>query len=314
MPVVTDMSALERELAALHRGRGLRRPALAIGPVLRETLHLDPQSPADVMRDNLVAALRASAQSLPGDLRTVFLIASGLEAADPLLGDRIERAGAELQRDGRTVRRRLAEANRGVATTLLRGSRGRGETGNAWYIEEFDAETDLRGPHPILHARKLAVPTQGGLTVADEQFSMPPPHPDAPEPTIRVTQGGDLAYFAREGERVWRYGVRLDQTTEAGVAQAIGIEITIDSREWLLPYTVFSAYRPTRALRTTVHFGEPPVGRRVWELHGVYPLRLLDEEPAATDLEFDLSENTTISREFFGLQLGLAYGIRWLWR
>ncbi len=312
-----DVATVVAEIAGLLRGRGLRRPDLVIGPGLLNALNLDAGVSPVEARDHLVAALRASSSTLPKDLQIVFLHASALTASDRSLGQRLIRAAAALDRDPRTIRRRLAQANVGVATALVRGSRKPVEMGNAWFIEEFEAITDLRGEHPILTARKVAVPTLSGVTVVKEGFGLPRPVPGCPDPQIRVTEGGALGVIERQGDSVWNFTVHLDHPTETGVSQALAIEVVLDSRLGLLPYTTFTAYRPCRFVRTTVHFGAPSVASSVWIHSGVVPIRLSDSEPAETDEIVDLDcsalEDGSVSREFSGLQLGFSYGIHWRW-
>lgn len=185
-----DVAVVAAEIAALHRGRGLRRPDLHIGPGLHAALQLEPRASLDEVRDHLVAALRASATSLPKDLQLVFLNAAALTASDRSLGGRLSHAAAALDRDPRTIRRRLAQANVGVATALVRGTRRPVEMGNAWFIQEFEAITDLRGERPVLTARKIAVPTLGGVHLVKEGFGLPRTSPDRPDPQIRVVEGG----------------------------------------------------------------------------------------------------------------------------
>lgn len=309
-----DVAVVTAEIAALHRGRGLRRPDLHIGPGLHAALQLEPRASLDEVRDHLVAALRASATSLPKDLQLVFLNAAALTASDRSLGGRLSHAAAALDRDPRTIRRRLAQANVGVATALVRGTRRPVEMGNAWFIQEFEAITDLRGERPVLTARKIAVPTLGGVHLVKEGFGLPRTSPDRPDPQIRVVEGGHVESISREGESVWSFLVRLDRPTEAGVAREVVLEVTVDSRDGLTPYTAYSAYRACRLVTTTVYFplDEPP--SQVWCHDGVVPVRLADESPAATDRLVVPDENGCVTASFPSPQLGLTYGLHWRWR
>lgn len=307
-----DVSDLAEEIAALHRGRGLRRTSLPLGPRLRAALHLDVSVGQVEAQDRVVAALRASASTLPQDLQTVILIASALTSSEPLLGDRLARAGNELDRDARTIRRRLAEANLGVATMLARGSQRPVAMGHAWYIEEFASVTDLRSDRPILVARKLVIPTLGGVAQVTEQFGMAQPRPGGPEPEVEVLRGGELLRVKRHGTNVWDYDVRLTEPTQVGKSVVLEVKVVVPSRDWLVPYSVFTPYKPCRLMEATTHFGSPPAADLAWELPGVIPMQALGDAPLGRT--YDPAQQPTVELAFEGLVTGLSYGIAWRWR
>ncbi|MEI2778218.1 MAG: hypothetical protein V9G19_20070 [Tetrasphaera sp.] len=306
-----DVLELAGEIADLHRGRGLRRTSLPIGPRLRAALHLDISVGTVEARDRVVASMRASASTLPDDLQSIFLIASGLTASEPLLGDRLTRAGKEVDRDVRTVRRRLTEANTGVATVLARGSQRPVEMGSAWFIEEFDSLTDLRTHRPVLRGRKLVTPTLAGVSAVREQFLMPRSVDTGPEPTIRVTEGGELTRLDQQGRNSWTYDIALAEPTRVGIPQTIEVEVTVPSREWLMPRSFFTPYRPCRRMTSTTHFGTPPAAELAWQLRGVLQGQSWDDSP--TGALIDPRENPDVVLEFESLQIGLSYGIAWRW-
>lgn len=107
--------------------------------------------------------------------------------------------------------------------------------------------------------------------------------------------------------------MKLDRPTEVGVPTVLATEVTVASADMLLPYTTFSAFRPCRRLKVTVHFGTPARASSVWRLSGVIPVQMMDDAPLMPDDLIDLSEDPTVAVEFTGLQLGMAYGLRWLW-
>ena len=128
-----------------------------------------------------------------------------------------------------------------------------------------------------------------------------------------MLEGGEIINVKREGVSVWSYQVKLDRPTEVGVPTVLATEVTVASADMLLPYTTFSAFRPCRRLKVTVHFGTPARASSVWRLSGVIPVQMMDDAPLMPDDLIDLSEDPTVAVEFTGLQLGMAYGLRWLW-
>ena len=207
-------NGLAREISALHRGRGLRDPRLSdrVGPTIRAALHVDDAAPDFEVRDRVVAALRSAARTLPGDIQRAFLLASALESDRPTLAERLDEAAAALDRDPRTVRRRLAQADSAVALVLERGARQQPAMEDAWYIESMSSHVDISEDEARTRATKVIVPTQGGLRRISERISLPnAPRDLAPQhhPRIAITAGGHLAQVRHQGS-VWSYDIDLD--------------------------------------------------------------------------------------------------------
>ncbi|WP_460370327.1 hypothetical protein, partial [Actinocorallia lasiicapitis] len=102
--------ALYLELRRLTRGRGLRTAELD---------RLAPWLPGD--RAQVTEALHRGVAGLPADLRLVALAVLGLhpETEERFLGQRISWLSDRLDRDARTVRRRVDEAFRLLSSGLL---------------------------------------------------------------------------------------------------------------------------------------------------------------------------------------------------
>lgn len=304
---------LEQELALLQRGRGLRAPELSahVGPALRAALHLEDTASSIEVRDRLVAALRSAGSELPADLRLAFLSACALEGAESGLLERLRKAGELLDRDLRTVRRRLAQANTAVAAILARGARPLLSTDEAWYIEAMDSRIEFDANGPCIRGRKTIVPTVVGLTRLSERISLPStPGIGSPTPTIEVFEGGQLAEVRHQGS-VWWYDILLATPFEAGVPQTIGVAIRLPSRELMVPIAVMTPIRPCRLFTQHVDFGSPPVCDHVWLVDGEYPTELA--EPPAESTRIYLGQDSAVVTSFSGLRAGLSYGIRWRW-
>lgn len=303
------------EIGVLLRGRGLRSPALAqrVGPALRAALHMEATSTETEVRDRVIAALRAASESLPADLRAAFQLAAGFTSDRPLLSDRVSQAGDLLDRDVRTIRRRLIQAQSGIADVLARGSRPQPHQEEAWYIETMDSVLDLRGEGAVVRAEKVIVPTQGDLVRIVERFSLPDAPADlasAMHPSITVLDGGTLAEVTRRGS-VWHYEVDLNSPLAAGLPQRIVTEFRLASTSLLRPILCMVPIRPCRRFSVRIHFGHPPIANGVWRVDGEYPTMLSDEPEAGAALM--LPPDGTVDADFSGLRAGLAYGLRWAW-
>ncbi|HMS18254.1 MAG TPA: hypothetical protein PKA37_15525 [Planctomycetota bacterium] len=316
MALVPDAStSISAEIAALHKGRGLRDPRLGrrVGPALRAALHITDPATEPQVRDRVVAAIRSAAQTLPSDLRTAFLLASALTTDAPTLSGRLAKAATALDRDPRTVRRRLAQANDAVAVVLERGSRPQPAMEDAWYIESLSSLVEINAPRVRTRATKVIVPTQGGATRVSERFSLPNAPSDLcgiAEPEISVNAGGKLLDVQRRGT-VWSYDVELHEPMVVGVQQEIITEIGFPSMSLLAPVVIMVPIRPCRFFDITVDFGQPPITEAAWLVDGDYPTTLADSPAPSTRLE--VPESGRLRAAFSGLRAGLAYGLRWTW-
>src|SRR6184192_1266276 len=111
-----DVSAADvvGELKVLRKGRGVFTTPLGdrVGPTLRGIWGISDAADQASVRHMLVSRLLSLAEALPEDARTVLLAAFALEerARMPLYQERVRWAASMLDRDERTVRRRIDEA------------------------------------------------------------------------------------------------------------------------------------------------------------------------------------------------------------
>lgn len=105
---------LVRELKSLRKGRGLFASRIdeRVGPALREVCAVAEDDGPAAIRQKAADRLTELAGQLPEDLRlaTRAAFAIGAEVRLPLYQDRVRWAAIRLDRDPRTVRRRVDEA------------------------------------------------------------------------------------------------------------------------------------------------------------------------------------------------------------
>jgi hypothetical protein len=110
---MASRSELVYELKTLRKGRGLAGHVEdRVGPFLRSAAGVAENDGAEAIRTKVSARLSELAADLPDDLRLAVLAAFAIEAEarQPLYQDRVRWAAMRLDRDPRTVRRRVDEA------------------------------------------------------------------------------------------------------------------------------------------------------------------------------------------------------------
>ncbi|MET8996086.1 hypothetical protein [Amycolatopsis sp. NPDC004169] len=109
-----ERAELVRELKTLRKGRGLQASRLPdrIGPCLRAACGVSESDGMVPTRDKVSARLTELSLQLPEDLRLAALAAFAItpEARQPLYQERVLWAASRVDRDPRTVRRRVDEA------------------------------------------------------------------------------------------------------------------------------------------------------------------------------------------------------------
>jgi hypothetical protein len=98
-----------------------------IGSTLREVCEIGEEDSPGVIRNKVHHRLAELAADLPPDLRTVVLAAFAIcaEARHPLYQQRVGWAAERLDRDPRTIRRRVDEGINHLAQLAAAGGRAR---------------------------------------------------------------------------------------------------------------------------------------------------------------------------------------------
>ena len=318
MSVVLDLDELRGELDRLHQGRGLNRPDLLayVGPQLKEVLRIADNDPEEARRI-LVAELGEAARTLSGEYRYVFVMAAAITSAAPTLAERMSIVSGKLERDARTVRRRLRQADAQAAEYLLGRARRYGDDPapiqDGWHAVSFESTLWLDRPRPQFLGVRDMVVTAERLTTVEEKISIPRAGPSDEDQLLEVEadEGCAVARLERLSTSSWRIVLELDRELHAGHRHRLGVRVTVPSRAFIRPYSVLVPFRQCRAFSTAVHFGEPPVAARAWRLAGVPPVVLEDGTP--TDDFYNLDEDPVAVASFSSIFTGLAYGIQWEW-
>ncbi len=305
-----DPAQLKAELARLRKGRGASRPDLlaVLGPTLRTILDVDDTTREDEARTRLVSLLTAEASALQDDLRELVEAAYGISDSRPLLHDRLLAVGHVLQRDERTLRRRLAEADDLLADRMvLRFGARQGLAIPGWHWSSYRFEVDVTGERPIFLSTRTLVPTLDGLNEFDEMVSVPQVgNPEA----LQVEGVAGCTYLGREplSDSSWRLRFALPRPLSAGEQHETVVRFTWPSRDWIQPVAAFVPMRRVERFEVSVAFGQPRSCGKAWIMNGVLPTSFRDP-PAAEAL----ATGETVEAAFHDLLIGHAYGIAWRW-
>ncbi|MEU4246931.1 hypothetical protein AB0F15_05915 [Amycolatopsis sp. NPDC026612] len=162
-----ERAELVRELKSLRKGRGLQASRLPdrVGPSLRSTCAIAESDGMVAIRTKVSGRLSELAAHLPDDLRVATLAAFAIspEARQPLYQDRVRWAADRLDRDPRTVRRRVDEAIELLAE-LAMGAPDNSSPGN-WHTASLTVALVL--DEPCVFEQHRVVADQDGLRSFD---------------------------------------------------------------------------------------------------------------------------------------------------
>lgn len=303
---------LQRDLKALHHGRGVRRPKVStwIGADLRAIMGVASGCTDAELRSTLIRLLTRSLQSLPKDLRYLFRVAVGLDADLPKLEERLAVASRALDRSGRVLRRRLRDAEALLADALLQE---RPETGNWWDADGWQwlgirAHLVLREDAVlILDQEVLALTAQPKFI--HQMFTIPGLTADE-EPDFEAVAGVGLVQVERTCPTGWRVSLELPRDMVGGETLETALRIRVPRASALQPYLAIAPVRESSGIVVEVDFGAAPTAASYWMLDAVLPSDLgaagtmgvpADAKPAMGQ----------VSASFERPRVGLAYGIAW---
>lgn len=313
--VPVDEAGLLAELRELHRGRGVRRPALRTwcGPQLREAAGIDAEMSDAVARATLVEFLKDRIGSFPRDLRYLFEVASGISVDRPFLEQRLALAEKALDRGPRVLRRRLRSAEQLLADGLLPDEPdAAGDPfdlrGWEWVAQDYRLRFDPEPEFTIVRSiRALRRP----LTSIREMFVFP--HPAGGDAVLGAEglAGCRLMTLERESPNGWAVEWSLDEPLPPGATRTLAVRIRPPGRHVMAPIIGIGPLRPMRLLRLSVDFGDPPVASSAWRLEGVMSTLLLNYIDGSE--RYDPAVTREVSVEFENPKPGLMYALAWEW-
>ncbi|OXM44344.1 hypothetical protein CFP71_40495 [Amycolatopsis thailandensis] len=289
---------LVRELKSLRKGRGVHAGRIGerIGPALRVLCGVAKDDGPVTIREKLVARLAELAEQLPEDLRLVTVAAFGLTAdvRMPLYQDRVGWAAPRIDRDTRTVRRRVDEALDQLAELMVTIPP---LPDGAWHTAELNVVVTLDRPqHEVLEQYRV-VADRDGLYELD--FTSPAFELRGPL-EVDVLYGGTLrAGGAARG----RVSFTPPEPLAKGETHAFAVRYRFPRPQVLRSYVVRELEQPCELFDLRVRFARYHIPRQVWTLrdatgsHGGHQQRV--------------DRAGEIHQRFRRLSPGRSYGARW---
>ena len=306
-----DTGILRAELQALQRGRGVARPHVErwAGPTLlglvKATCPTDKQP-----GEHLVNMLIDAVLSLPTDLRFLFLMAAGIKSDEPLLKNRLLAAGRVLDRDPRTLSRRLREAEALLADLLLQGSEPEPsvyETGG-WLTSRLALQIDAYRRRPRVVVSPVLRATRDRQTTYRYTIAVGVAPAADEEPVVTGLEGATMLSMGRASERSWIVTFAVPPVSR-GRSHEASFEVEFPDRRYLQPFAAFAPIKPCVSLDVQVDFGQPGVAAESWRVDTVPPALVTDKAGGAQAL----GHEGVVTASFTGLVPGYAYGIAWRW-
>ncbi|GAB3497421.1 hypothetical protein [Amycolatopsis cihanbeyliensis] len=308
---MSGRAELVRELKSLRKGRGLfaGRVLERVGPNLRAVCEVwDGDGPAAVRR-KVATRLAELAEHLPADLRLAALAAFAVndEVRLPRYQDRVLWVAIRLDRDQRTVRRRVDEAIDQLAELAFGAPHGRtGEPAGAWRTTELLVAMALDRERPEVLEQRRIVADQDGLRELDLAVSLPAGRCAM---DIGVFYGGTPVDDAMAASNRLGVALALPGPLSKGESHDVAVRFRLPAAHAMRPYLVWVPRRPCELFDLRVRFGRDMVAPRVWTLHGA-ALRDVSD-PVRYGHQYPVDRAGEIHLRFRQLTPGLAYGARW---
>lgn len=306
---------LMEDLKRLRRGRGLHAPNLdqLVGPALRELCGIAAGSGAEVARERIRGWVTEATRSFPEDLRIVTTTALGMnpDAQHPFLTDRIAWLGGRLDRDMRTIRRRVDVGLIRLVETAVSATAPAQPSDDGFRVQRFSALLRLDGPTPVCTEQRTIIATRDGIQLIPWSISVPRASEDLPTSIdVQVLQGAVLTRTERPSRRRFLLHLRLPAALRSGQTHMFSLDVRVPYGQPMRPTYVFWPERRCERFDLTVRFDSEHPPKRVWRVRDVFHRDADEIEPGSDLLTPDAIGEVAVS--FVEPRIGRGYGIQWL--
>jgi hypothetical protein len=304
------------ELKILRKGRGIFTTPLGdrVGPALRGTCGILEDDDQDAMQRKLSACFRPLIESLPDDLRVVLLAAFAWhdEARQPFYQERVHWAATTLERDDRTVRRRIDEGIEQIAGKAAAAEPDPGPRypSRSWHTEELRVALTLGRPRAEAFEFRRVVADADAISELDLALTLSKTGNSGAavredDLEVDVFHGGVL--IRREMESSDRIGLalRLPEPLRRGERHEIALRFRASIHA---PHYVCVPRHPCDLFDLHVKFGDR-VPKHIVLLEKAFQDDARDTSPRGVVVPADDAGEVHV--RFRHLAPGFAYGIRW---
>ncbi|MET8762560.1 hypothetical protein [Lentzea sp. NPDC004782] len=300
--MTTTHARLVHELKTLRKGRGVHgRIVGRVGPDLAAACGITRADGQSAARQKLVTRLTELVEQLPDDLQLAARAAFGLipDVRHPLYQERVNWVAAEIDRDSRTVRRRVDEAVDQLAE--LAATTTRRATGG-WHTAELSVAVALDQGQPEVLERYQVVVDQDGVDQLEFAAVFPVRRRDV---DVHLLYGGTLRDRSATHDRPG-FTLLPAEPLARGETHDFAIRYRLLSRDVMHPCVLHVPERPCEVFDLRVRF-EHDRKRLVRTFDGV--LQRAGAEPSGSQHTPDRAGE--IHLRFRRLLPGLLYGARW---
>jgi hypothetical protein len=317
------VAKLVAEMKTVRGGRGINADGVAerVGPALRAAFGVDTNDgPADIRR-KVGSGLARLAKSLPEDLQLVVLAAFALtpDARQPFYQERARWAAQQINRDERTVRRRMDDGIKQLAELAAARIAGRpaaaGEPADdRWHSNLVRTLLTIEhGVHEAFEFRRI-VSDQDDLTEIDLAVTLTAPAPggsgqDTTGLGMDVLSGGSLVRRTMESARRFGMALALPRPLNRGDEHEFGLRLKVPEGQVMRPHFVCVMKQPCDLLEVRVKFDEKKPPPAVWRLTKVFQDDLDDPAQRGDQVPIDAASELRIT--FRDVTPGFAYGVQW---
>jgi hypothetical protein len=317
--LAVDPEALAGELRFLRKGRGVRHPSVLkrIGPQVRTLCGIEEPDTAATARTKVHARLTGLLRTEPDEVQLAVSVALALhpEAGQRTLADREFWLAQRQHYEQRTARRRIDDAFEVLVQAAARAEDTREDSVHAapdgWWVQSLEALLRLDIVGPELTERRRVIFAQNNVERIACLFSVPKPcrAPAAPEVSVEVLYGGQIGARERPSAQHFRYLINLPRRFRKGEIHEYGMVFRFPPDRPMAPHYVLLPLTACESFDLTVRFHPNQVPPAVWQLNGVPPRMIDDDEPVGAMLRPDRFGELRLA--FRDLRQGRAYGVKW---
>lgn len=308
---MSEHPELIRELKSLRKGRGLLASQVEerIGPALRAECGVTDGDRLVVVREKVAARLTELADQLPADLRLAVLAAFGItaEARQPLYQDRVYWAATRIDRNPRTVRRRVDEAICRLAELATVASPGPDdEPADRWHTDQLRVVAVLDRERPEILQQRRITANQDDLRELDIAVSL---QGDRDGLETGVLYGGTLHDRGTEASGRFGFTLTLPRPLARGESYDFAVWFRLPTTKAMRPYLVCVPREPCELFDLRVRFGRDRMPPYVSLLQRAFQSDVTD--PGYRGRQHPVDRAGEVHLRFRQLTPGLAFGAKW---